>query len=100
MVHLIQELGTTEFEIIHRPGKKHGNADGLLRGRQCGREEQEGDESGVSGPVIATVLLTQEDRGAIRQHQDGDPYISPCGRALDAGDEWWLSGHGWSAGEV
>ena len=39
----LERLAEFEFEILHRPGRKHGNADALSRRpcRQCGWEERE-----------------------------------------------------------
>lgn len=41
MARQIQELGMYEFQVEYRPGKKHRNADGLLRlpCKQCYRNE-------------------------------------------------------------
>ena len=38
----LEVLGTYSFEIQHRPGRQHGNADGMSRlpCRQCGRTDQ------------------------------------------------------------
>ena len=38
----LEQLNSYQFEIQHRPGRLHGNADGLSRipCRQCGREEE------------------------------------------------------------
>lgn len=38
MASWVQELGTYDFEVVHRPGKMHANADRLSRGlcKQCG----------------------------------------------------------------
>ena len=38
----LERLSEYEFEIIHRPGRRHGNADALSRKpcRQCGSEDQ------------------------------------------------------------
>ena len=40
MARWLQVLGTYDFEVEHRAGKSHGNADAMSRGpcKQCGRE--------------------------------------------------------------
>lgn len=37
----IQELGMYEFQVVHHPGKRHGNTDGLCQipCKQCGKKE-------------------------------------------------------------
>lgn len=52
MVQWIQELGTSQFQVIHHPGKKH---DGLSRlpCKQNGQKEVE-DEAEPTG-VVATI---------------------------------------------
>ena len=49
----LEVLGTFSFEIQHRPGRQHGNADGLSRVpcRQCGRSDQDDalDSESVTG---------------------------------------------------
>ena len=44
----LEVLGTYHFEIQHRPGLKHGNADALSRGpcQQCGRESHDACPTG------------------------------------------------------
>jgi transposase InsO family protein len=39
----LEVLGTFDFDVEHRPGLKHNNADAMSRGpcRQCGRDESE-----------------------------------------------------------
>ena len=41
MARWLQVIGTYTFDVEHRPGRSHGNADAMSRGpcRQCGREE-------------------------------------------------------------
>ena len=41
MARWIQRLDSFDYEIMHRPGKKHGNADGLSR-LPCGQCKREG----------------------------------------------------------
>lgn len=55
MARWIQELETYEFEVIHKPGKRHGNAYRLSRGpcKHCGWQEE--GESGKQLGVVATV---------------------------------------------
>lgn len=78
MARWIQELGTYEFKVIHRPGKRHGNADGLSRGpcKQCGRMDQE--ELPEQRSVIAAVAWGREGWEDIIRHQMGDRHVGTC----------------------
>ena len=52
----LEQLSAYDFDIIHRPGVQHGNADGLSRipCRQCGRDDED-SAPGIVAPV------TEED---------------------------------------
>ena len=52
----LEQLAPFEFDIVHRPGNKHSNADGLSRipCRQCGRQEDESE-------MVAPVTTVDED---------------------------------------
>ena len=59
----LEVLGTYHFEIEHRPGLRHGNADALSRGpcRQCGIEDS-------SGTLVETCQVLT--RGAARKQRE------------------------------
>ena len=61
----LEVLGTYNFEIEHRPGLRHGNADALSRGpcRQCGMDD------GNGAPETCQVLT----REAARKQRESTP---------------------------
>ena len=70
----LEQLAPFEFDIIHRPGNKHANADGLSRipCRQCGRQE-DGSE------MVAPVTSNEEDAWlpeSLAGNQAEDPEIA------------------------
>ena len=69
------------FETVHRPGKKHGNADALSRRpcSQCGR-----DETDQAGYRTISTLLEDRSPNEIRKLQLDDPITRPVLRALEA----------------
>ena len=69
------------FETVHRPGKKHGNADALSRRpcSQCGR-----DETDQAGYRTISTLLEDRSPNEIRKLQLDDPITGPVLRALEA----------------
>ena len=81
----LEILGTYDFKIQHRPGLKHGNADGMSRKpcSQCGWEDDK--ISGVLNPPAAHVqnistsisdeVLTGHNEREYRQLQLNDPVI-------------------------
>lgn len=80
MARWIQELGTYEFLVIHRPGKKHRNTDRLLRllCKQCGRTGAE--EDGSSGEMGATISWDRESWQNMCQQQRADKCVGSVGR--------------------
>ena len=78
----LETLATFDLEIKHRPGKQHGNADGLSRipCKQCGREEE--TEVGVINAINDTTEFPENfswNAEQIRVNQEEDPLI---GRVL------------------
>ena len=61
----LEVLGTYHFEIQHRPGLKHGNADALSRGpcRQCGRESHDASPIGQETVTDKTRKVTTRSQG-------------------------------------
>ena len=62
----LEVLGTYHFEIQHRPGLKHGNADALSRGpcNQCGRENHDAGptEQGAATDGARRVMTRSQGR--------------------------------------
>ena len=95
----IQAISEYDVEIQHRPGKKHGNADGLSRQpcKQCGRSQADAESSEVtesSGSqvepvkpmargVVAQPTLTSE---VLREAQLADKSMSWLIRAKESGE--------------
>ena len=73
----LEKLQEFNFEIVHRPGKKHSNADALLRipCRQCGRSDE---QPAVIEPLaVLAAVLQQAQPGEMRASQLQDPTIGP-----------------------
>ena len=78
----LQVLSEYDFVVHHRPGRQHGNADGLSRQvcRQCGRDEPQTE------PKINLVTLTSDwDESKWCHEQLEDEDIRPVMEALDSG---------------
>ena len=70
----LEQLAPFEFDIVHRPGVRHGNADGMSRlpCRQCGRQEEEAE-------MVAPVTVEDEDEWSptsLATRQLEDPEIA------------------------
>lgn len=71
----LERLSEFDFEIIHRPGRQHGNADALSRKpcKQCGRED------GLEVPVLIREVLevprTANEGSWVVQAQQADPAL-------------------------
>lgn len=82
MAWWIQQLSTYEFQVIHHPAKKHGNANGLSRVpcKQCGRTGTEkkvepgGAMATISGEVPQTLggLPPKADRETLIKESRGE----------------------------
>ena len=84
----IQRLDSFDYEIVHRPGKKHGNADGLSRlpCGQCNREEcPTSPQDGGAAPGTGTPPGDKCNRVATRSDdavldwvaaQEADPELA------------------------
>ena len=86
MARWLHALQLFQFSIIHRPGRDHGNADGLSRVpaspcRQCTWPD--------CSPVVESIDQPF-DSESIGSSEDGwlDPH--PLGRRLGGSTRWWL----------
>ena len=75
----LEALSEYKFNIIHRDGKKHGNADGLSRKpcRQCGRCDDDDENYRVNSNdhkirVIALQSVWSDEQLANLQSEDDD----------------------------
>ena len=72
----LEQLAAYDFEIIHRPGVRHANADGVSRipCRQCGKEDDDSDSE-----LVAPITVENTDdwsRETLKICQTEDPEIA------------------------
>ena len=78
----LEKLQEFQFAIVHRPGRKHNNADALSRipCKQCGRSEDK---------LIATIstddIIGGYSLGDMRQLQMDDDFVGKILQAKEAG---------------
>ena len=88
----LEKLQEFDFQIIHRPGKRHCNADALSRlpCRQCGRMFSDNSDTPTAAGGVATISedplpsLVQTDRDELRKLQQEDPALGPVIAALES----------------
>ena len=78
----LEKLAEFDFEIIHRGGKKHCNADALSRlpCRQCGRVCATDDQHSEEVMFLSISTDTQQ----LRQTQLDDPAVGPVITAMES----------------
>ena len=88
----IQVLDTFDYEIQHRPGRNHGNADGLSRipCRQCGMA---GEETAFCRMMATRSQTVGAGRGAPEEDQGEEvpPGEEVTGGQVPAAEEWVLA---------
>jgi hypothetical protein len=84
----LQVLGEYYYDIAHRPGKQHGNADGLSR-QTCGKCDQCGREHVDPRPkrvkVRLTALTPRWSESDFRAAQLDDPELVAFALAVESG---------------
>jgi hypothetical protein len=87
----LERLQELDFDVVHRPGKAHQNADSLSRlpCRQCGRPNHiPTDYSPVVEVAVAALQLPGPNTGEdLRQLQLADPVLGPLLRMKEAGNK-------------
>ena len=82
----LERLQELNFDVVHRRGSAHRNADALSRlpCRQCGRESHETPTT--AEVAVATLQLPDSQAGeSLRQMQLEDPVIAPFLQGKEAG---------------
>ena len=77
----LEQLQECEFDVVHRRGKKHCNADALSRVpcHQCGCTAD------CEAVLVGAALLTSHQPSEIRALQRSDPEIGPVQKAKENG---------------
>ena len=72
----LEVLGTFDFDVQHRPGLRHNNADAMSRGpcRQCGRDELT-EENEPDTCLVVTRSQTKTDAVAKPETQKEDEWV-------------------------
>ena len=79
----LERLSDFDFEVEHRPGQLHGNADGLSRFLWEGAASAEHDKGEAT--LIQSVNMEPLSRESIRAAQNQDPVLSQVAEWLKTG---------------
>ena len=81
----IEKLQEYNFYIVHRPGKKHSNADSLSRlpCNQCGRDNDHPTNVASVSSTSETFILQQFSPETFRKSQLDDQSVGIVLRALE-----------------
>ena len=85
MARWLQRLQEYQFDILHRPGKKHSNADALSRVlcRQCGFLSNEADTC-INSVDVSDLSLSASSAADLRAAQLADAVIKPILQSKEA----------------
>ena len=85
----IEKLQEYNFDIVHRPGKQHSNADALSRlpCNQCGREHNHSTQPTLVSSVSDTPVLQQFSPDDLRKSQLDDPSVGFVLHALELNEK-------------
>ena len=86
----LEKLQEFDFTIIHRPGKKHSNADALSRlpCQQCGRNgHQDVVEPTQDHTLLCTVRVMGQPDVNLRDAQLSDPDVGPILTGMECGQK-------------
>ena len=83
----LERLAEFNFEIVHRPGRRHGNADALSRKpcRQCGRNEESIMIAAARELVIAQTAATADTWEQMERAQKEDVDLSKVRKWFEDG---------------
>ena len=95
LVRWLEKLQEFQFTIVHRPGRKHNNADALSRRpcRQCGRS----DDIVSAATISADNTIAGYSLEDMHQLQVDDPVVGKILQAKDTGEQPtgdYAKGHG------
>ena len=85
----LERLQEFEFDIVHRPGKAHGNADALSRlpCHQCGQDNHNSLDKTAEVAVTALELPEPHTNESLRQLQLADKVVGPLLQCMNHSEE-------------
>ena len=86
----LERLQDLNFDVVHRQGTAHRNADALSRlpCRQCGRSTADASTDASTGAEVAATMLQlppPQTEETLRQAQLADPVLAPLLQGKEAG---------------